>query len=97
MALIHGNINPLNALGVRRLAYMPLHFTVLKIQNPQHRGEEIDQWIYHNLNSRYCIKFRQCIDGNKKIVEVCEIGLEDEKEFTMLNLACPHLHKHTRN
>ena len=53
----------------------------------------IDDWMYTTLNSRYCIKKSHMLDSNNKITEMCEIGVEDPKELTMLSLGCPYLHK----
>jgi hypothetical protein len=92
MALIRGTANPLNVLGIRKLPNIPFHFaktyTKNTIQLPQ-----IDNWIYENLNSRYCVKKSHILDDDNKIIEVCEIGIEDPKDLTMLSLGCPFLHK----
>ena len=92
MALARGEINPLNLLGQRKLPYIPPHFGTVSLYS---WGELdlIDQWIYYNLNSRYCIRMKQELDSNRKVIDVCEIGMEDPRELTMFNLACPLLHK----
>jgi hypothetical protein len=91
MALANGKINPLNLLGMRRLSYIPPHFESIIIEN---KGINIiDQWIYFNLNSRYCIKTTSVLNSERKIVTGLEIGMEDHKELTMFSLACPFLHK----
>lgn len=92
MALLKGSVNPLNVLGQRRLRYIPLHFAVLKLQNFYH-VEKIDQWIYYNLNSRYCVKLKQGLNFERKLIDICEIGLEDPRELTLLSLSCPHLNQ----
>lgn len=89
MTLARGELNPLNVLNIRKISYIPAHFEKFysvkldKIQN-------IDHWIYTNLNSRYCIKKSFKILNNM-LTEVCEIGIEDSKEITMLTLTCPYL------
>lgn len=92
MALAKGRVNPLNVVGQRKLCYIPEHFSIMNISDI-HNIEKIDMWIYHNLNSRYCVKIKQGLDAQRKIVDICEIGIEDHKELTMLGLACPYLHK----
>jgi len=92
MALAKGQINPLNVVGQRKLVYIPDHFGIMNISDI-HNIEKIDQWIYYNLNSRYCVRIKQGLDAQRKIVDICEIGIEDHKELTMLGLACPYLHK----
>lgn len=92
MALNRGEVNPLNVLGVRKLPYVPFHFAKTYTENLKDIYE-IDDWIYTNLNSRYCIKKTHKLDKNNKISEVCEIAVEDPKELSMLSLGCPYLHK----
>jgi len=92
MALIKGSVNPLNVVGQRRLQYIPPHFSILNIENPESGVEKIDRWIYDNLNSRYCIKLKQGLDAKRRIVEVCQIGVEDPKELTLFSLACPYVY-----
>lgn len=92
MALAKGQINPLNVVGHRKLSYIPDHFGIMNISDI-YNVEKIDQWIYYNLNSRYCVRKTQGLDAQRKIVDICEIGIEDHKELTMLGLACPYLHK----
>jgi hypothetical protein len=91
MALANGKINPLNLLGMRRLSYIPPHFGSIIIENKS--LNIIDQWIYFNLNSRYCIKTTSVLNAERKLVSGLEIGMEDHKELTMFGLACPFLHK----
>ena len=92
MSLAKGKVNPLNVLGQRRLSYIPTHFSTMSITDARILSD-IDQWIYHNLNSRYCVQVKQGLDAQRRIVDVCEIGIEDHKELTMFSLACPLLHK----
>lgn len=90
MALYKGRVNPLNVVGQRKLSHIPPHFNVMTVNNVSQQ-ENIDRWIYNNLNSRYCVKLTQCLDDKRKIIDVCEIGIEDPREITMLGLACPFL------
>jgi hypothetical protein len=92
MTLIRGTVNPLNVLGVRKLQYMPSHFARTYTENLK-EIHNIDDWMYINLNSRYCVKKSHMLDKKNKITEMCEIGVEDPKELTMLSLGCPYLHK----
>ena len=91
MALVRGRVNPLNVLGLRRLAHIPPHFESFAI-NCSDIGP-IDDWIYTNLNSRYCIKQGQKVNEQNKIVTIIELGIEDPKEASMFLLGCPFLEK----
>jgi hypothetical protein len=48
----HGEVNPLNVHGLRRLEHCPPHFT--KVEFSIRTGEkEITDWIYENLEGRF--------------------------------------------
>ena len=94
MSLAKGSINALNALGARRLTYIPTHFATMKL-GTTHNVDRIDSWIYQNLDSRYAIVKTLRVDHNNKLSEVHELGVEDSKELTMLSLSCPFLDKNT--
>jgi hypothetical protein len=91
MSLNRGEVNPLSVLGLRKLNFIPDHFTKITV-NKTIDTRLIDNWINYNLNSRYAISKNLSLDQNKKMIEVLEIGLEDPKEITMLTLGCPYLH-----
>jgi hypothetical protein len=92
MSINRGQINPLSVLGIRKLSFIPEHFSKLTIdKNLELRL--IERWIEVNLNSRYSISHNLKVNNDKKIVHVVEIGLEDPKELTMLTLGCQHLYK----
>jgi hypothetical protein len=90
MALAKGTINPLNVLGLRRLNYVPEHFARMSIKN---HLDEINSWVYSNLNGRYAINRTLKAGDDNKMIETQEIGFEDPTELTMFSLACPYLHK----
>ena len=94
MSLIKGSVNPLNVLGVRRLSYMPKHFTRMTLGDSAN-WDKIDSWIYQNLDSRYSIIKTLRVDSNNKMIEIHELGVEDAKELTILSLTCPYLDKNT--
>lgn len=92
MALNRGTVNALNVLGLRKLSFIPDHFSKLSIDH-KFDTKAVEQWIEYNLNSRYAIRVNYGLDDNRKIVTVTEIGMEDPKELTMFSLGCQHLHK----
>ena len=91
MALSRGEINPLGVLGLRKLSFIPEHFTKISV-DPFANIKLLDHWISYNLNSRYAIKKQYTVDHNNKMVEVLEVGIEDPREITMLTLGCPYIH-----
>lgn len=92
MALMKGKVNVLNVLGARKLSYIPPHFAVMTIPKKDHL-EDLDCWVYQNLDSRYAITQSLRVDGDNRVIKVNEIGVEDAKELTMLSLSCPYLDK----
>ncbi len=91
MSLSRGEVNPLSVLKLRKLSFIPAHFTKISVDLTDIKM--LDHWINYHLNSRYAIKRTFSLDHNKKMVEVIEIGLEDPREVTMLTLGCPYVHK----
>lgn len=92
MSLKRGEVNPLNVLGLRKLDFIPKHFETIVLKTAVRDIKMLDQWISHNLNSRYAIKTTFALDENKKLVEAKEVGMEDPKELTMFSLGCPYIH-----
>ena len=91
MSLSRGEINPLGVLGLRKLSFIPEHFSKLSVDRLID-AKLLDHWIGYNLNSRYAIKKQYTVDHNNKMVEVLEVGMEDPREITMLTLGCPYIH-----
>ena len=91
MALKNGKINTLNALGLRKVTFPAHHFqyTIIPKYSPI-LHDQIDDWIYHNLNNRYYVGQSLALIDNT-IVYVTKIGFEQEKELSFFKLACPFL------
>jgi hypothetical protein len=91
MSLSRGEVNPLSVLGIRKLSFIPEHFSRIMV-NKVIDVKLLDHWINYNLNSRYSVKKTLSLDHNKKMAEMVEVGIEDPKEILMLTLGCPLLH-----
>jgi hypothetical protein len=91
MSLSRSEVNPLNVLGLRKVPFIPEHFSRLTV-NKTVDFKLLEHWINYNLNSRYALKKSLSLDQNRKMSEVIEIGIEDPKEVLMLTLGCPLLH-----
>ena len=92
MSLNRGEVNALNVLGLRKLSFIPEHFSKIKIEEKVDI-KSLERWISYNLNSRFSVVVSNTLDSNKKIIQVTEIGLEDPKELTLLTLGCAILYK----
>lgn len=91
MSLNRNEVNPLGVLGLRRVPFIPKHFSTILV--PLLDTRNLEQWINYNLNSRYAIQRKAILDQHNKVVDMLEVGLEDPKDLTMFTLACPYLHK----
>jgi hypothetical protein len=78
-------------LGVRKLSFIPSHFTKLSL-NTYVDTKKLETWIEYNLNSRYAIVNTTVVDNENKITDIIEIGLEDPKEVILLSMGCPFIH-----
>jgi hypothetical protein len=92
MSLNRNEVNPLSVLNVRRLKFIPKHFTKISLDILTDI-KILNRWINYNLNSRYAIKKTITVDHNNKMIEMIEVGIEDSREITMLTLGCPYIHK----
>lgn len=92
MSLNRGEINALNVFGIRKLSFIPNHFSKISV-SPGINKQALMHWIEYNLNSRYAVVSNFSLDSNKKIIVQTEIGLEDPREITMLTLGCRLLYK----
>jgi hypothetical protein len=92
MALKNGKPNPLNYFDLRRVEFAAPHFKYTSIDkyNPG-LLKNLDQWIKHNLNSRYYIGQGLALDNTNSIIYTIKIGFEAEKELSFFTIACPYL------
>lgn len=95
MSLNRNQVNPLSALKLRKLSFIPNHFSKITVSDIVNI-RLIDHWINYNLNSRYAIQNRYIVNQNQSLVFIKEIGIEDPKEITMLTLGCPYLHNYKK-
>lgn len=92
MSLNKKELNCLSVLKLRKLNFIPDHFSKISIDF-RNDIKMLDHWINFNLNSRYAIKKTIALDQNKKMIDVIVIGLEDPRELSLLFLGCPYIHK----
>jgi len=95
MSLSRQEVNPLGILGLRKLNFIPAHFTKISV-DVSVDIKLLDRWIGYNLNSRYAIRQGYSLDSDNKLIDVIEIGIEDPKEILMLSLGCPYIHSNNK-
>jgi len=86
--LKHGIINPLNALDIRCVSFRPPHFTCTTLDGLWCDIRDIEDYIYRNLESRYCIT--SVTIGNQEHVE---IGFEDHAEASIFGLVINQINR----
>jgi hypothetical protein len=92
MALKHGKPNPLNYFDLRRVSFGAPHFKyiILERSSPLYM-DQLNNWIYENLNNRYYIGRHLSLDNNNVIVYTTKVGFESEKELSFFTIACPYI------
>ncbi len=80
-------MNPLNALGIRELTFLPVHFVKTIINT--HDIDNVYSWVTNNLAGRFCIVRTPAID-NKKLKLTTFVAFENYSELTHFMLACPY-------
>lgn len=86
--LKHGIVNPLNALEIRRLNFVPPHFTRVRLDGLWCDLKDIEDWIYTNLECRYAIT---AVPVNHQ--EHIEIGFENASEASMFGLVVNQINR----
>ena len=98
MRLLIDDPNPYNVLEIRKLRFIPKHFTVIKLQHhvPYWTNSlltTIDNWIYNNCSGRYSIAEDLDVVDNK-VEKIIKIGFENASESSYFSLGCSELTGH---
>jgi hypothetical protein len=85
--LKHGEVNPLNVHGLRRLEHCPPHFTTVNF-DIRVREKTISDWIYENLEGRFWFGSRcyQTEAGSTAVNQGVGFELSEEASYFMLLL-----------
>ena len=84
-------MNPLNALGIRELTFLPTHFLKTTISKEYH--ETARSWITHKLSGRFCIIETPAIIEKNTLAMATIVAFENHFELTYFMLACPYLRR----
>lgn len=87
--LKHGEINPLNVHGLRRLTWCPPHFTKVSFA-PYISEKDISDWIYENLSERFYLAYED-VRYQDKIDRVMVCGFESGAEASYFGLWLPSI------
>lgn len=90
--LKHGEINPLNVHGLRRLTWCPPHFTRVII--PGTPSEKIiTDWLYENLSGRFYVGITDvhADEVKQQLVRQTIVAFEIASEASYFSLFIPQL------
>jgi len=91
--LKHGEVNPLNVFGLRRLDYCPPHFERVTF-DPYVQEKPVSDWIYENLAGRFYVGFYDQIVDNKSMQRQMLVGFELPSEASYFSLFLPQINVH---
>ncbi len=91
--LKHGEVNPLNLHGLRRVSWCPPHFEQLPF-DPQVNEKVITDWIYENLAGRFYIGAADVTstDGKPSYRQII-VAFEHASEASYFGLFLPQLNQ----
>lgn len=88
--LKHGEVNPLNVFGLRRLEHCPPHFEQVVFDNYV-QDNTVANWIYENLEGRFYIGFRDVARNGAQFQRQMIVGFELAGEASYFSLLLPQL------
>ena len=89
-------LNPLDVLGIRKIGFLPLHFSTIRARDIGLNTvflDEIENWITDRLSGRYCIVNTPMIGHNDVLEDVTVLEFEEPKEITNFLLRCPFIRR----
>jgi hypothetical protein len=95
--LKHGEANPLNIYGLRRLNYCPPHFEEVLFDLYVHE-KYLTDWIYENLEGRFYMGQRTVVrppnEADKPTFIQTVVAFENASEATYFSMFLPQLNVH---
>jgi hypothetical protein len=82
--LKHGEINPLNVMGIRQLAHCPPHFERVEF-DIKVTEKQIADWVWENLDGRFWIGDTYCKKNTNTIMQKC-VAFEQPAEASYFAL-----------
>tara|TARA_R110000803_G_scaffold49656_2_gene103301 strand:- start:1552 stop:1851 length:300 start_codon:yes stop_codon:yes gene_type:complete len=85
--LKHGEVNPLNVHGLRRLEHCPPHFTTVNF-DLRVREKHVSDWIYENLESRFWFgtNYYSTETGSTAVNQCVAFEIPEEASYFILML-----------
>lgn len=80
----HGEVNPLNVFGLRRVEHRPPHFECFVFDLRTH-DKAITDWIYENLAGRFFYGDHYFVNTGHVVLSKC-IAFEEASELSYFGL-----------
>ena len=87
--LKHGEVNPLNVHGLRKLEHCPPHFECVQF-NPYVNDKTVSDWIYENLSGRFYVGYRDTNSG-RTVERQMVVAFELSSEASYFSLFLPQI------
>lgn len=88
--LKHGEVNPLNVFGLRKLAHCPPHFEQVAFDSHV-QDSTIANWIYENLEGRFYVGYRDVDVRGAQFHRQMIVGFELAGEASYFSLLLPQI------
>lgn len=87
--LKHGEVNPLNVFGLRKLEHCPPHFEQVTF-SPYVNEKHVSDWIYENLAGRFYVGYRD-IPTDRTSERHIVAAFEQASEASYFSLFLPQI------
>ena len=88
--LKHGEVNPLNVFGLRKLAHCPPHFE--RVNFDCHVTENVvSNWVYENLSGRFYIGYTDVYQSDKTFQRQLSVAFEKPSAASYFSLFLPQI------
>jgi hypothetical protein len=88
--LKHGEVNPLNVFGLRKLEHCPPHFERVEFE-PYANEKSIQDWIYENLSGRFYVGYHDVTNNSGQFQRQMIVAFELPSESSYFSLFLPQI------
>lgn len=89
--LKHGEVNPLNVFGLRKLEHRPPHFESVTFE-PYIQDKVVSDWIFENLQGRFYIGYNDT-SVNGSFQRQMIVSFERANEASYFSLFLPQINQ----
>lgn len=90
--LKHGEVNPLNVFGLRKLAHCPPHFEQVVFDS--YVAEKlVSDWVYENLAGRFYVGYQDVVLNGSSFQRQMVVAFEQPAEASYFSLFLPQINQ----